>query len=91
MSGCSGIPRKISQGFSEEELKFDIQTSPAHSSQQFSIGEKSSATVLSKDIHRLVPKSGGSVSRSSGRFEFFYVLVLVTLSNFGMIFIVWVL
>ena len=70
-AGCSGIARKIPQGFSQEDLEFTNEDLYASSTQPFEpkceIVEESKSNFLLK-VHKLVPQSGMSSLRLRSRF-----------------------
>ena len=67
-AGCLGTPRKIDQGFSENDLNFTSSITSETSSQHVTNGGKSSGTLLRQNIHRLVPKVGVSSTGPATRF-----------------------
>ena len=62
-AGCSGVPCKIPQGFSQEDLK-----SPGEVTSVTKIEDSSTfGNVISNDVHCLVPKVGVSSLRLKSR------------------------
>ena len=54
-AGCSGIPRKIEQGFTQDELNLTSTPSDDVCSSQF---VERFPKLKSENIHKFVPKSG---------------------------------
>ena len=69
-AGCLGIPRKIQQGFSQEDLQFVTPNCSQHVTEDVTDEVTKPGKLLTRNIHRLVPKVGVS---SSLRFEHFHV------------------
>ena len=80
-AGCSRTPRKITQGFSEEDLKFCNQIPSAGCSQQVTSLGNMFGESLASDIHRFVPKVGVSSSRLGSRLDFSYIIVNILLKS----------
>ena len=69
-AGCSGIPRKISQGFSQDDL--DNDTSHGFQDSTDMVGKDLSgfSKLKSSNVHKIIPQAGVSTDRLTKRFAF---------------------
>ena len=78
--GCSGVPRKVSQGLTQDEMMSVFDNQNYDKSTTF-------GQLSQKDVYKLVPKPGASamIGTNSRRFESFmnyYIFCMLSLLHF---------